>query len=164
MIDAPDSGAAAGEFHGKILQRRAQVVGSPVLRLFEVDFHQMAVGIPEAVGTSAAEIAFPPTEAEAGPFDRGGATCKRRWAHCTPGYAADTRCFPFGELQGACRVVAIPAEVHRLPGAMHDLHAEHVAEIPEAPVGLRSEQLDASQMCDVLNSFRPVRHGLSRVV
>ena len=119
--------------------------------LLVIDFHAVAVGIAEAVGAAAAEIAVAPADAEARVFERLGATLQRLRAGRAPGDAADAGIAGGGELQRRGGVVAIAAQVDRLLGLVHRLHAEQVAEIPQALVGHRREQLHAAQMRDVVD-------------
>ena len=64
-----------------------------------------------------------------------------------------------GQLEGRGGVVAIAAQIGRLLGLVRDLHAEQVAEEPQALLELRREQFDGAQMRDVVNGFRLRRHG-----
>ena len=61
---------------------------------------------------------------------------------------AQTGVIRCGELQRGAGVI---------PGGVHDLHAEHITEIPQAPVEFRREQFDAAQVGDVVDWFVRVR-------
>ena len=158
MIDAAHADAAAGIFLRKILQRRVQILRRDKFLLLVVDFHAVAVGIVEAVGTAAAEIAVAPADAEAGLFKRLGAALQRLRASGAPGNAADARIARGGELERGGCVIAVAAQVDQLLGLVHRLHAEQIPEIPEALVGHRREQFHAAQMCDVVKRLGRCRH------
>jgi len=121
----------------------------------------VAVGIAEAVARAAAEVAVDPADPLARRFDRLDAPLERRRADRAPRDATHPRPGGGGQLERARRMVAVPAQVDGLPVDVHDLHAEHVLEVPQAPVELGGEQLDAAEMRDVLDPFGGRGHGKS---
>jgi hypothetical protein len=153
MVRAPHVHAFRGVPHRQVLERRAQVVRCDVLLLLVVDLHEVAVGITEAIAPAAAEVAVDPAQPEPGRLDRGDAPRERLGAHRAPGDAPHAGLRGGGQLERARRVIAVAAQVGRLPGDVHDLHAEHVPEVPEAPVQLRRQQLDVAEVRDVLDAF-----------
>jgi len=90
----------------------------------------MAVGIVETEGAAATEITIAPADPEAGRRDRLGAALQRLRARRPPRNAADTGIGRSGQLQRRGGVVAIAAQIDRVAGFVHRLHAEQVAEIP----------------------------------
>ena len=71
------------------------------------------------------------------------AAFERGRAHRAPGDAADARLRRRGELERARGVVAVAAQVDGGAVDVHDLHAEHVAEVPQlrSSFGVRSSTL-----------------------
>jgi hypothetical protein len=159
MIDTAHADAAPGVFLRQVLQRRMQRRWCDEFLLLVVDLHDVAVGIVKAVRAAAAEIAVAPADAEAGLVDCFGAAFERLRARRAPGDTADTVGWRFGKLESRGRVVAVAAHIDRRAAGMHDLHAEQIAEVPEAPVGRGGEELDTAEMRDVVDRFSLRRHA-----
>src|SRR3954467_13382956 len=60
VVQALDRAAAAGVAAGDVLERRAQVLGRVVALALVVELEDVAVGVAEAVGGAAAEVAVRP--------------------------------------------------------------------------------------------------------
>src|SRR5262245_37679688 len=106
----------------------------------------------------AAEIAFAPPLAEPRRLQRAHAAIERGRAERAPGDRSRARGLAGRELERAAREVAVAAQVNRVALRIHDLHAEHVAEIPEAAVRFGRVDLDAAEGCDVANRLRGCGH------
>ena len=165
VVEVADADAAARVALRLVLQRRAKLGRRLVALGLVEELDAVAVGIEEAVGRGrgrgrrrATRPRRPPPRARRpGARAPRGCACGRRGGRRPP--ARDAVSFSDDAL-----VVAEAAQVDRVAALAGDLHAEDLAEVVEALVGLRRQQLDVREVREVADGLAsrevPVRVGV----
>ncbi len=158
MIEVAHADAAAGIAVRLVLQRGLDLRRRRVaLRLVE-ELDPVTVGVEEAVRGAVAEVAVEPLPGDAAGLQRRDPPLQRLGAVGAVGEVPDARLRRRRELERRALVVAEAAQVDRVAALARDLHAEDLAEVEEALLRLRREQLDVREMRQVADRLGHARY------
>ena len=158
VIEVADADAAPRVAARLVLERGPQLRRSRVVLGLVEELDAVAVGVEEAVGAAMAEVAVDPVAGDASGIERCDPAGERLRAVRAIREVTDARLRRRGELERGALVVAEAAQVDRVALLAGDLHAEDLAEVEEALVRLRREQLDVREVSEVADRFGHVRY------
>ena len=141
-----------------VLQRGPQLRRRRVSLGLVEELDAVPVRIAEAVGRAVAEVAVEPVPVDPAGLERRDPARERLRAVGAVGEVADARLRGGGQLERRALVVAEPAQVDRVSVLARDLHAEELAEVVEALVRLRRQQLDVREMREVADGLGHARY------
>src|SRR4029077_7647240 len=157
-VEVANADAATGIAVRLVLGRRSQVRRRRVaLRLVE-QLEAVAVGVREPVRPAVTGVAVEPGALDSGSLQRRDTALERLRRVRAVGEMPHARLRRGGQLERRALVVAEAAQVERVSALARDLHAEKLAEVEEALLRLRREQLEVREMRDVADRLAHARY------
>jgi hypothetical protein len=154
VIEVTHAGAAARIALRLVLERRLQLGGRLVALRLPEHLQAMAVRVVEAVRRAVTDVAVEPRPVDAGLLQRVYPPSERLGAVCPVREVPEAGLGRGRQLERGPLVVAESAQIDGVAALGRHLHAEELAEVGEALVRLRRQQLDVREVREVANRLR----------